>query len=173
MVSHPGRRRAMLRFSCPLIALFCLSCAEGLEAEAPRAAVPIKSACTAGSRPPASVGLDVRQGRRHSEARTIFVTNLGDHPRTVRVQQVARVEGACSGEWAQQTSLTYLDVATCEPPREVTIQPNAWIELWIGPQRVLSTRDCTKLGLALWLEVDDEVVCADAGAWIAERDSAE
>ena len=133
----------------------------------PRLAVPVKSACTAGSRPPASVGLDVRQGRRHAEARTIFVTNLGDRPRTVRVDQVSRVEGSCSGEWARQTSLRFLDVSTCDAPREVTVPPRQWVELQIGPQRVLPTWECTKLGLAVWMKVDDETVCADAGAWIA------
>lgn len=61
----------MSRWSCLLVPLLCASCGEGPQAEAPRAAVPIKSACTAGSRPPASVGLDVRPGRRHAEARTI------------------------------------------------------------------------------------------------------
>jgi hypothetical protein len=160
----------MVRASWILVAFSCLSCAEGPLPEAPRTAVPIKSACTAGSQPPASAGFDVRQGRRHAEARTIFVTNLSDRPRTVRVQQVARAEGACSGEWARQTPLTFLDVATCEPPREVTVQPKEWLELWVGPQRVLPTWSCTKLGLALWMEVDDEVVCVDVGAWIAERD---
>jgi hypothetical protein len=159
----------MWRFSSIPILVLCASCAEGPPAQAPRAAVPIKSACRAGSRPPASAGLDVRQGRRHSEARTLFVTNLSDRPRTVRVEQVARAEGACSGDWARQTPLNFLDVATCEPPREVTVPPGEWIELWVGPQRVLPTWDCTKLGLALWMKVDDESVCADAGAWIAER----
>jgi hypothetical protein len=161
----------MVRLTPILIALGCLSCAEGPPAEVPRAAVPIKSACTAGSRPPASVGLDVRQGRRHSEARTIFVQNLGDRPRTVLVQQVARVEGACGGEWARQTPLTFLDTATREPPREVTVQPAEGVELSIGDQRVRPTWGCAKLGLALWMKVDDAVVCADAGAWIAERDT--
>ncbi len=161
----------MLRLSLIPIALLCSSCMEGPEAEVPRAAVPIKSACTAGSRPPASAGLDVRQGRRHADSRTIFVTNLSDRPRTVRVQQVARAEGACSGEWSRQTSLPFLDVATCEPPRAVTLQPDQWVELWVGPQRVLPTWSCTKLGLALWMDVDDEPVCADVGAWIAERDA--
>jgi hypothetical protein len=160
----------MLRASWVPASLLCLSCAEGLPAEAPRPAVPVKSACTAGSRPPASVGLDVRQGRRHSEARTIFVTNLSDRPRSVRVQQVARAEGACSGEWSRQTQLPFVDTATCKPPLAVTIQPNEWVELWVGPQHVLGTWDCTKLGLALWMEVDDETVCADAGSWIAERE---
>jgi hypothetical protein len=163
----------MLRCSWIPVVFLCLSCAEGPQPEAPRLAVPIKSACTAGSRPPASAGLDVRPGRHHSDARTIFVTNLSDRPRTVRVQQVARVEGACSGEWARQTPLTFLDMATCEPPREVTVQPAEWLELWVGPQRVLPTWSCTKLGLALWMEVGSEVVCADAGAWIAERDADE
>jgi hypothetical protein len=158
----------MLRRGWMLIGLLCVSCGEGLPP--PRSAVPIKSACTAGSLPPASVGLDVRQGRRHSDARTIFVTNLGDHPRTIRVQQVARAEGACSADWARQTQLPFLDVATCEPPREVTLPPKEWIELRIGPQRVVPTWDCTKLGLALWMSVDDQTVCADAGAWIAEND---
>jgi hypothetical protein len=163
----------MLRWSSILVPLLGLSCAEGLPSEAMRAAVPVKSACAASSRPPVSAGLDVRQGRRHSEARTISVTNLGDRPRTVRVQQVARVEGACAGEWARQTALTYLDAATREAPGPVTVQPNEHLELLIGPQRVRPTWSCTKLGLAVWLEVDDGVVCADAGAWIAERDTPE
>jgi hypothetical protein len=151
----------------------CFSCAEGQPAQAPRAAVPIKSACTAGSRSPATLGLEVRPGRRHSDARTLFVINLGDRPRTVQVQQVARAEGACSGDWARQTQLVFVDAATCEPPREVTIQPKEWVELQVGTQRVLPTWDCTKLGLALWMNVDGETVCADAGAWITERDADE
>jgi hypothetical protein len=150
-----------------LLPVLCLSCTE---AQSPRTAVPVKSACTAGSRAPASVGLDVRQGRRHSDARTVFVTNLSAEPRTVLVQQVARVEGACSGEWARQTQLTFMDVATCEKPAEVVIQPKQWVELWVGTQRVTGTWDCTKLGLALWMKVDDDTVCADAGTWIAERE---
>jgi hypothetical protein len=149
------------------IASLALSCAAGQHPSS-RAAVPIKSACTAGSRAPSSVGLDVRAGRRHSDARTVFVTNPGDRPRTVRVQQVSRVEGPCSGEWARQTPLDFVDAATCEAPREMTIQPNAGLELHIGDQRVASTWACTKIGLAVWMAVDDEVVCADAGAWIAE-----
>jgi hypothetical protein len=161
----------MLRLSWILVPSLCLSCVEGQNVEAPRAAAPIKSACTAGSRPPASAALDVRPGRRHSEARTISVTNLGDRPRTVRVQQVARVEGACSSEWARQTPLTFLDEATRETPGPMTVQPNEHLELRIGAQRVLPTWTCTKLGLALWMEVDDELVCADAGSWIAERDA--
>jgi len=160
----------MRRFSWILIAPLCLSCEEASPARAPRAAVPIKSACTAGSRAPSAVGLDVRPGRRHSDARTIFVVNLGDRPRTVRVDQVARAEGACSGDWARQTQLTFVDATTCEAPRESTIQPKEWLELRIGPQRVLPTWDCTKLGLALWMKVDDETVCADAGAWVAVSD---
>jgi hypothetical protein len=158
----------MLRFSWILVAPLCLSCAEP---QTPRSAVPIKSACTAGSRPPASAGLDVRQGRRHAESRTIFVTNLGDQPRRIHVKQVARVEGPCSGEWARQTSLSFLDVSTCEPPVEVTVPPKQWIELQVGPQRVAPTWGCAKLGLALWMKVDDETVCADAGAWIAESEA--
>jgi hypothetical protein len=63
-----------------------------------------------------------------------------------------------------------VDAATCEPPREATLPPGQWVELRIGAQRVVPAWDCTKLGLALWMDVDDEAVCADAGAWIAERD---
>ncbi|MFT3764459.1 MAG: hypothetical protein QM820_02915 [Minicystis sp.] len=163
----------MLRLSWILvIASLCLSCAEA-PPQAPRAAVPIKSACTAGSRSPASVGLEVRAGRRHSDARTLFVMNQSDRPRTVRVQHVARVEGPCSGDWARQTALYFVDAATCEPPREATVQPKKWIELQVGEQGVAPTWDCAKLGIALWMAVDDEVVCADAGAWIAERGAEE
>src|SRR5262249_51384965 len=109
-VERSRRRSSMTRLPWILLALapLCLSCAEGA-LPPPRAAVPVKSACTGGSRPPASVGLDVRQGRRHSEARTIFVTNLSDRARTVRVTQVARVEGACAGEWARQLQVSYVD----------------------------------------------------------------
>jgi hypothetical protein len=149
----------------PVVSL-TLSCAAG--SRPPSRAVPIKSACTAGTRAPSSVGLDVRAGRRHSDARTIFVTNPGDRPRTVRVQQVSRVEGPCSGEWARQTPLDFVDAATSEAPRAMTIPPNASLELRIGDQRVASTWACTKLGLSIRMAVDDEVVCADAGAWIAE-----
>lgn len=161
----------MVRLSWILIAPLCLSCVA--PPQAPSAAVPIKSACTAGSQPPSSVGFDVRPGRRQSEARTVFATNLGDQPRTVRVQRVARLEGPCSGEWARGTTLNFVDAATCEPPLEVTVEPGQWLELQIGPQRVAPTWDCAKLGLALWMEVDGEVVCADAGAWIAEREDGE
>jgi hypothetical protein len=156
----------MLRPAWKLALLLCVSCAP--PALAPREAVPIKSACAATSRPAVSVALDVRQGRRHSEARTIAITNVGDRPRAVSVQQVARAEGACSGEWARQTQLAYRDAATGEAPAASTLVPGQRIELVIGPQRVAGTWPCTKVGLALWLEVDDEAVCADAGAWIAE-----
>ncbi|APR75997.1 Hypothetical protein A7982_01344 [Minicystis rosea] len=161
----------MHRYSI-LLAALCVSCVESAPV-VPRLAVPIKSACTAGSRSPASVGIDVRPGRRHSNARTIFVTNTGDRARTVLVQQVARAEGACSGEWARQTSLSFRDAETCEPPEATTIQPERWIQLEVGDQRVAPTWDCTKLGLALWMKVDDELVCADVGASIAERDAEE
>jgi hypothetical protein len=120
-----------------------------------------------------AAGLDVRSGRRHSDFDTFFVTNLSDKPRAVRVQQVSRVEGPCSADWARQTPLNAVDGATLEPPGEATIQPNESIQIEIGPQRVSATWDCTKLGLAVWLEVDDELVCADAGAWIATLDGEE
>jgi hypothetical protein len=161
----------MMRLSWILIAPLCASCAGGPSPEAPRAAVPVKSACTAGSRPPASVSFDVRPGRRHSASRTLSVTNLGDAPRTVQVDQVGRAEGACGGEWARTTSLRFVDGATGEPPREVTVQPKASIEIQVDVQRVLPTWDCTKLGLSVWMKVDGEAVCADAGVWIAERDT--
>lgn len=149
-------------------ALLCLSCAE-VPVEPPRTAVPIKSACTARSRAPSSVGLDVRRGRRHSQADTIFVTNLSDRPRTLRVQQVARVEGPCSGEWSQQAQLRFVNAATRRPPGQVTLQPSRRMELRSGPPRVGATWSCTKLGMALWLELDDELVCADVGSWVVER----
>lgn len=159
-------------FWIPMMPL-CLSCAVGPRSLPSHAAVPIKSACAATSRSASAVGLEVRAGRRHSDARTIAVTNLTDRPRTVRVQQVARVEGACSGEWARQTSLAYVDAATGEAPLATTVKAKEALRIQIGEQRVAATWDCTKLGLALWLEVDDEVVCADAGSWIAERDAEE
>ncbi len=109
----------------------------------------------------------MRPGRRQSDSRTLFVTNLSDRPRAVRVQQVSRVEGPCGADWARQTPLDHIDAATREPPAEVTIHPGESLHLEIGPQRVNATWDCTKLGLAVWLEVDEETVCADGGAWIA------
>lgn len=148
-------------------AIGCVSCVQEAPAHLSRAAFPIRSACTATSRPPAAEGIDVRPGRRQSDARTLFVTNLGDAPRAVRVQQVSRVEGPCWDDWARQTPLDHIDAATREPPGEVMIQPGEWLQIEIGPQRVHATWDCTKLGLAVWLEVDEEPVCADAGAWIA------
>jgi hypothetical protein len=160
-----------MRHSWILIAPLCAACLEGPSPDAPRPAVPVKSACQAGSRAPASVGFDVRPGRRHSEARTLSVTNVGDAPRTLQVDQVARAEGACSGEWARTTSLPFLDATTGEPPREVTVAPRSSVEIQVGDQRVLPTWGCTKLGLSVWMKVDGETVCADAGAWIAERGS--
>lgn len=160
----------MSRLFWILVAPLCLSCAVGPAPHASRAAVPIKSACTAGSRPPSAVGLDVRAGRRHSEARTLFVTNLGDRPRSVRVQQIGRVEGPCAGDWARQTPLEFVDATTGQAPVTTTIQPKDQLELRIGEQRVAGTWECAKLGLALWMAVDEEAVCADAGAWIATRE---
>ncbi len=155
-----------------LLAPLCASCVSCVEAplRPPRSAVPIKSACTAGSRPASSVGLDVRPGRRHSEARTIFVTNVSDRPRAVRVEQVARVEGPCGGDWARQTTLGFADADTHAAPLPRTLAPGGEIQIQMGPQRAVATWDCVKLGLAVRMKVDDEVVCADAGAWIGERD---
>jgi len=144
----------------------CFSCAGEPPARTSRAAVPIKSACTAGSRPASSAGFDVRSGRRHSEAQTISVTNLSDAARTVRVQQVSRVEGPCSAEWAGQTPLDFVDASTGGAPEEQTVPPGASIQVHIGAQRVEGARGCRKLGLALWMKVDGALVCADAGAWI-------
>jgi hypothetical protein len=160
-----------LRRSCLLAAPLCLSCAGA--PLAPREAVPVKSACTAGSRAAASVGLEVRQGRRHAEARTVFVTNVGDRERTVRVSQVARAEGSCAGDWARQTALGFVDTATDEAPRAGRLAPGAQMVLRVGPQRAPGSWPCTKLGLALWLTVDEEAVCADAGVWIASKDGEE
>src|SRR5262245_51853489 len=102
-------------------AMFCLSCVEEPPVRSSRAAVPVKSACTATSRGAASAGLDVRPGRRHSEAQTLFVTNTTSEPRTVRVEQVSRVEGACSAEWSRQTPLNFVDAATGALPEEATL----------------------------------------------------
>jgi hypothetical protein len=154
-------------FAAPL----CLSCAAA--PPVPREAMPVKSACTAGSRAAASVGLSVQQGRRHSEARTVTVTNVGESPRAVRVSQVARAEGPCAGDWARQTALGFVDAATDEAPREGLLAPGAQMALRVGPQRTPGSWPCTKLGLALWLTVDDEPVCADAGIWIASDEPAE
>src|SRR5262249_30327722 len=132
-----------------------------------RAAVPVKSACAATSKPPASVGLDVRAGRRHSEARTVSITNVSDAPRSVRVEDVSRLEGACTGEWSRSTALEFVDSATGALPEAITLNPGEHLELAIGPQHVVATWDCVKLGLAVRLAVGGEQVCADAGAWIA------
>ncbi|MFT3776209.1 MAG: hypothetical protein QM820_63505 [Minicystis sp.] len=69
----------------------------------------------------------------------------------LRVQQVARVEGACSGDWARQTPLSFMDAATRKPPVTSTLQPSERLEIQIGEQRVAATWDCAKLGLALSL----------------------
>jgi hypothetical protein len=140
-----------------------------------RGATPIKSACSASSKPPASVGLDVRPGRKHSDARTISVTNVSDAPRTVRVEDISRLEGACTSEWSRSTALTFVDTKTGAAPQAMTLAPGEHVELAIGPQFAAATWDCVKLGLALKLSVstgssDAEHVCADAGAWIAASD---
>jgi hypothetical protein len=159
----------MFRWSL-LVAASCLSCVSEAPARVSHAAVPIKSACTASSRPAAAMGLDVRSGRRHSEAQTIFVTNSSDEARTVHVDQVSRVEGPCSGDWARQTPLNFVDAATAAPPESVTLAPGQALQLRIGAQRVSGTWECTKLGLALWMKVGDDVVCGDSGAWIGAGD---
>jgi hypothetical protein len=148
------------------------SCVDPPPAHLSAPAFPVKSACTALSRPAASAGLDVRVGRRHSESQTLFVTNVTDQARTVRVAQVSRVEGPCSGDWARQTPLAYIDATTSTPPAEVALAPGQALQLEVGAQRVHATWPCSKLGLAVWMTVDDADVCADAGAWIAERDDA-
>lgn len=160
----------MRRLTPVAFALLAASCAEATPRPT-RPAVPIKSACTAGSRPASSVGLDVRPGRRHSDARTIFVTNVGDRPRAVEIQRVTRTEGACGGEWARTTALDFADEATQAAPEARGLPPRAELQLRIGPQRAAGTWGCVKLGLSIWMKVDDEIVCADAGAWIAERDA--
>jgi hypothetical protein len=132
-----------------------------------REAAPVKSACTAGSRAPAGVGLDVRPGRKHSDARTVSITNVGDRPRAVRVDDVSRLEGPCAGEWARSTTLAFSDAATAKAPEAVVLAPGDHIEVTIGPQHVGAAWECSKLGIALWASVDGERVCADAGAWIA------
>lgn len=162
--------RPLLLFT--LLAPLCLSCVEP-GARAPRVAVPIKSACTASSRPASSLGIDVRQGRRHSEARTLFVKNQGDRPRRVQVTQVGRVEGQCDGEWARQTPLAFLDEDTQAAPEGRVLAPDQEIQIRMGAQAVAATWPCAKIGLALWMKVDDALVCADAGAWIATAASAE
>jgi hypothetical protein len=160
-------RRVLLVFA----AVGASACAEGPPAHSSAPVVPIKSACTAKAATPGSVGFDVRPGRRHSEAQTIFVTNLTDAPHTVRVQQVSRVEGPCSADWARQTPLEYVDGKTCELPEATTLAPKEFERVEIGAQRVHATWPCTKMGIALWMKVDDEVVCADAGSGIATQDS--
>jgi hypothetical protein len=129
--------------------------------------VAIKSACTAVSRPASAAGLEVRQGRRHSDARTVTITNQGQVDRAVRVEQVARAEGPCSGDWARQTQLPFADQATGGAPGASKLAPGQRLEIQIGPQRVAGSWACTKVGLALWLEVDGAPTCSDVGAWIA------
>ncbi|MEJ7733140.1 MAG: hypothetical protein WKG00_28585 [Polyangiaceae bacterium] len=151
-------------------AVLCSGCVEPPPAHLSAPAFPIKSACTALSQPAASVGLDIRAGRRHSQSQTIFVTNVGDRSRSVRVAQVSRVEGPCSGDWARQTPLSYVDAATTAAPAAVELAPGQALQLEVGAQRVHASWACTKLGLAVWASADGATVCADAGAWIAERD---
>jgi hypothetical protein len=148
------------------------SCVDPPPAHLSAPAFPVKSACTALSRPAASAGLDVRVGRRHSQSQTVFVTNVTDQARTIRVAQVSRVEGSCSADWSRQTPLTYVEATTAAPPPEVVLAPGQALQLEVGAQRVHATWPCTKLGLAVWITVDDTAACADAGAWIAERDDA-
>lgn len=154
-------------------ALIASSCCFEARFEAGRVAnpsegVPIKSACMADSKPASSVGLDVRPGRRQSDARTIFVTNLGDQTKTIKVDRIVRLEGPCASEWARTSTLSFVDAETCKPPTEMGVEPNKWLQLKIGDQRVAPTWQCAKLALALWLDVDGEKVCADGGAWIAQ-----
>lgn len=170
-MSHDGVA-VVIRPLLALVAPLCLSCVEPA-ARAPRAAVPIKSACTAGSRSAAAVGIEVRQGRRHSESRTLFVKNVGDRPRDLRVVRVGRVEGPCDGEWARQTELDFLDADTGAVPGRGTLLPEQEIQIQIGTQGAASTWSCAKLGLSLWLSVDDVEVCADGGAFIADRGAVE
>jgi hypothetical protein len=163
------------------LALVVASAACCPEARSVRGAVPSKSACTAGSKAPASVGVDVRPGRRHSDARTVSITNVGDTPRSIRVTDVSRLEGPCSGEWARSTALVFADAATSESPGATTLRPGEHVEVTVGQQMVSmaahgrssATWECAKIGLALWMAVDGERVCSDAGAWIAAGDQSE
>ena len=148
----------------------CASCLEPPPQHQSRPAFPIKSACTASSRRAVDAGIDVRAGRRHSQAQTVAVTNLSGDARAVAVQQVSRVEGPCSADWARQTPLNFVDSATRTRPAAVTLEPGASVRVEIGDQRVNATWACTKLGLAIWIQVEGELVCADAGAWISEPD---
>ncbi len=145
------------------------ACAEGYQRTSVPV-VPIKSACPATTATPGSVGIDVRAGRRHSEAQTLFVTNLTDAPRTIRIQQVSRVEGPCAADWARQTPLDYVDAKTCELPDAVTLAPKEFERVEIGAQRVHATWSCTKMGIAVWFKVDDQVICADATSGVATRE---
>jgi hypothetical protein len=88
----------------------------------------------------------------------------------VRVQQVSRVEGPCSADWARQTPLNFVDAATGAAPGEATLAPGQALQIRIGAQRVAGTWDCTKLGLALWMKVGDDLVCGDSGAWISSAE---
>jgi hypothetical protein len=146
--------------------LVCAACAEGA-GHSSLPAVPIKSACSAKTAGPGSVGFDVRIGRRHSEAQTIFITNLTDERHAVRIEQVSRVEGPCAGDWARQTQLDYVDAVTCEPPAATTLGSKQFQRLEIGAQRVHATWGCTKMGIAVTMKIDDQVICADAGSAIA------
>ena len=160
-----------MRCAPVVVAVACLACVEEAPPELSRAALPIKSACTAASRAPETFGVFVHPGRRHSESQTIFVGNAGPEPRRVRVQQISRVEGPCSGDWARQTPLNYIDAQTRAAPSEVVIEPGQSVRLEIGDQRVRASWDCTKLGIAVWVRVDGEPACADAGAWISEGEA--
>ena len=86
---------------------------------------------------------------------------------------MGRVEGQCDGEWARQTPLTFLDEGTQAAPEGRVLLPDEEIQIRVGAQAVAATWACAKLGLALWMKVDDALVCADAGAWIATAARAE
>jgi hypothetical protein len=165
----------VIRRATPWLAVTILAssgCAEDLPSRLSRPGIPIKSACPARAASPGTVGFDVRAGRKHSEAQTLFVTNFTDAPHELKIEQVSRVEGPCAGDWARQTQLDYVDAKTCELPTVNTIGAKELMRIEIGAQRVRADWACTKMGIAVSMKVDDAEICADAGSWIATRDDA-
>ncbi|HEY4118010.1 MAG TPA: hypothetical protein VGM56_09150 [Byssovorax sp.] len=150
-----------------LLTVALTACVEAPPAHLSRLGVRVKSACPATAPGPGSVAVDVRAGRRHSESGTLFVTNLGPAAKSVEITRVSRVEGACEGDWARTSPLDAVDADTCKPPAPATLAPGAWQQIDVGDQRVHASWPCTKLALAVWLKVDDQLICADGGAWIA------
>jgi hypothetical protein len=165
----PPMHRFILGTLVSALGLGCVSSPSGpVELSFPHEAVRIDGVCKPGSET-RGLSVSVERPYARSGVRRFRIVNAGGAAKEVHAQLVASAAGRCDQSFSRWGKHGLEDLGTCRPPAPATLAPGQSLEMRIQPSKERFDAGCTKIGLALYAEVDGEPACVEMGSWLVQR----